>query len=171
MNKIKTVLISAVSLLTMVSFAEITEADQRLIDKAKAQIVEGKSKCILISNGELIDYGSKNGLSPLLTMYDTTDAALMKDGIIVDKVIGKAAASIAVLAKVRHVHGETMSEDGKEYLEKHNISTSATLMVPKILNRTRDGLCPLEASVQGIDKAEDALAAIRKKIAELMKNR
>ena len=40
-------------------------------------------------------------------------------------------------------------------------------MVPRILNRNRDGLCPLEQSVLGFDDPVAALEALRARIAEM----
>ena len=88
----------------------------------------------------------------------------MKDAVLVDKVIGRAAACIAICGKVKHVHGEVMSEDAVIFLQENGISVSANLLVSRILNRNRDGLCPLEKSVEGIRDPEKALAALRAKI-------
>ena len=76
-----------------------------------------------------------------------------------------------VLVKDRHVHGEVMSEDAAEFLKAHGVTSGCTLPVPRILNRKRDGLCPLEQSVAGIDDPEQALAALKNKIESFRKNR
>lgn len=95
----------------------------------------------------------------------------MADAVIVDKVVGRAAAAIAICGKARHVHGEVMSEDAAEFLKAHGVTSGCTLPVPRILNRKRDGLCPLEQSVAGIDDPEQALAALKNKIESFRKNR
>lgn len=93
----------------------------------------------------------------------------MSDAVLVDKVIGRAAAAIAICGKVKHVHGELMSEDAIEFLNKNGITTSYTILVHRILNRKRDGLCPLEQSVEGVEDAASALLALRKRIETLQK--
>lgn len=96
----------------------------------------------------------------------------MADAVIVDKVVGRAAAAIAICGKARHVHGEVMSEDAAGVPEsaRHHFRLHAAGAL-RILNRKRDGLCPLEQSVAGIDDPEQALAALKNKIESFRKNR
>jgi hypothetical protein len=137
------------------------------MEKAKKMIEEGKAECVLLQDGKISQIERGRGVSPLLRMYDR-DPKAMKGGIIVDKVIGRAAAAIAICAGVKFVHGQIMSEDAQSFLKDNNIGSSAALKVHRILNRRRDGLCPLEKSVSGIDDPAEALSALRKKISELM---
>ncbi len=139
------------------------------IESARVLLRNGDAACVLIpGNGTKAITDNGRGVSPLLNIYDRHKAE-MADGIIVDKVIGRAAAAIAICGKVRRVYGEVMSEDAKEFLLKHNIRADAALFVPVILNRKRDGLCPMEQTVKGIDNPEQALAALRKKIESFKK--
>ena len=64
-----------------------------------------------------------------------------------------------------------MSEDAVEFLKENGITASSTLLVPRILNRKRDGLCPLEKSVEGIRDPEKALTALRAKVEALKSGR
>ena len=105
-------------------------------------------------------------MNPLLTLYETRQSD-MAGATVVDKVVGRAAAAIAICGKARHVHGEVMSEDAVKFLQKHAITTSQTLLVPRILNRKRNGLCPLEQSVAGIDDPAKALVSLKQRIATL----
>ena len=132
--------------------------------EARKLVREGKAECVLI-RGKALDVKRGRGVMPLLEFHDRQPNE-MKGAVIVDKVIGRAAAAVAISGGVRAVHGEVMSEDGKAYLEKHGIPTNHGLLVPRILNADRSGLCPLEKSVEGIDDPERALAALRRRIAE-----
>lgn len=84
------------------------------------------------------------GVQPILTLLDK-DA--LRDATVVDKVIGRAAAAVAIVGKVRRVHALLMSEEAKSLLEKHGVHTSADKVVPKILNRELTASCPMEATV------------------------
>ena len=85
----------------------------------------------------------------------------------VDKVVGRAAACIAICGKASHVHGELMSEDAAEFLSDNGITYSYKQLVPRILNKSMDGLCPLEQSVEGITDPVAALSALRVRVGEL----
>ena len=136
---------------------------------AKLMIRTGQAECVLVKDGEIAATESGHGVSPLLEMYDKR-AAEMEGSTIVDKVVGRAAASIAVCGKASHVHGELMSEDAVEVLSANGITSSYKQLVPRILNRDMDGLCPLEQSVEGITDPAAALTALRARVAELSGN-
>ncbi len=154
--------------LTMFSLIACSTIEMPDVSKGRQLILDGKAECVMMNNNEIIAVESGRGLSPLLRMYDKHKSQ-MKDAVIVDKVIGRAAASIAIYGKARYVYGEVMSEDAVEYLKEHKIDSGYTLLVPRILNRKRNGLCPLEKSVEGINDPDKALTALRTKIAELSK--
>lgn len=129
-------------------------------------ITGGKAECVLMRDGKVIARECGRGVSPLLVLFDRSQEQ-MRGAVIVDKVIGRAAASIAICARAAWVHGEVMSDDAAEFLQQNGVKATCTLQVPKILNRNRDGLCPLEASVQGISDPVKALTALRAKVAAL----
>lgn len=143
---------------------------QSEIEKARKLIQDGEAQCVLIKNDTICCQERGHGVSPLLVMYDGHKEA-MAGATLVDKVIGRAAAAIAICGKVKHVHGELMSEDAVEFLNNQGITTSYTILVHRILNRNRDGLCPLEQSVEGIEDAANALSALRKRVESLQNNR
>lgn len=138
------------------------------LDSAKKMIKNNQAECVVVKDGKIVKIERGRGVSPLLRLYDR-EKEIMKNAVIVDKVIGRAAAMIAICGKAEFVHGRIMSEDAQSLLKDHNIASSCELKVKRILNRKRDGLCPLEKSVEGITDPEKALAAMRKKIAQLMK--
>lgn len=141
---------------------------QSKMEEAKKLIQDGMAECVLIKNYTIYGQERGRGVSPLLVMYDEHRDAMI-GGTLVDKVIGRAAAAIAICGKVKHVHGELMSEDAVEFLNNNGITTSYTTLVHRILNRKRDGLCPLEQSVEGIDDSASALVSLRKRIESMQK--
>ncbi len=162
----KTGIYSAITLITLaaIMLSGCVSADRKMIEKGRNLITSGKAECVLIAADRKITASEKgNGVNPLLFIYDT-QRENMNGGIIVDKVIGRAAAAIAIAGRVKHVHAEVLSEDAALYLNKYGITSSHTLLVTRILNRNRDGLCPLEQSVDGITDPEKAIEALRRKI-------
>ena len=139
-------------------------------EKASILIREGKAECVLLRDGKIFHIERGRGVSPLLVMSKKFRKEMAGGGI-VDKVIGRAAAAIAINGKVKYVHGEVVSEDAVEFLKKHNIRVSWTLKVPRILNYSRTGLCPLEKSVEGIHDPVKAQKALEAKIRQMMKKR
>ncbi len=136
---------------------------------ARQMILDGEADCVILNHGKIIHHRKGRGISPLMMIYRGCQHGILEDSTIVDKVIGRAAAAIAINGKAKHVHGEVMSEDAAQFLKRHGITASHTLLVPKILNRKRDGLCPMEQTVQGIEDPEKAFEALKHKISSFRK--
>jgi len=156
------------TMFAVVDAAGAAEAD--LFETAKKTVADGKAECVVIRGGRLHPWNGR-GVSPLLEFHDHREAGFLRGTTVVDKVIGRAAAVIIVSGGATRVHGETMSEDAKAYLEARGIQVTYGSLVPRILNADRSDLCPLEKSVEGIDDPEQALTSLRKRIEELKNGR
>ena len=135
-------------------------------ETAKKMIADGKAECVVIRGGRLYPWNGR-GVSPLLEFHDHREAGFLRGATVVDKVIGRAAAMIAIAGGAARVHGELMSEDARTLLESRGIVVSYGTLVPRILNADKSDICPLEKSVEGLDDPEQALTALRKRIEEL----
>ena len=80
-----------------------------------------------------------------------------------DKIVGKAAALLFVLAEVSKVYGEVMSKAGLGVLRAHHIPCAYGTLTPYIVNRQGTGMCPMEETVQTIDDPKAAFDALLKK--------
>lgn len=118
--------------------------DGDLIAEMSAIIRRGEASAVTARNGVIAMRAEGKGVQPILTLLDK-DA--LRDATVVDKVIGRAAAAVAIVGKVRRVHALLMSEEAKSLLEKYGVRTSADKVVPKILNRELTASCPMEATV------------------------
>lgn len=65
------------------------------------------------------------------------------------------------------VYAAVLSREAEEALKQHGIQIEADTLVPRIVNRTGDGLCPMETSVLGISDPAEARKAIERRLAEL----
>ena len=162
---------SLLSVFTAVLCLSAVYAKNPAIENARKLLLENRAACVLLdADGKTLMIEKGRGVSPLLTIYDARKGD-MKNTIVVDKVIGKATAAIAVCGKVKHVHAEVMSKRACDLLKKHKITYSCTLLVPEILNRKRDGLCPMEQTVMKIDDPVQAMVALRRKLVELRRKK
>lgn len=135
------------------------------VAEAKRMISDRRAECAIVKMG-MVESRRGRGVMPLLDFYDQK-AGKFAGAVVVDKVIGRAAAMIAIRGGARAVYGEIMSEDALELLEKHGVAADYGQLVPRILNAKRDGLCPLEQAVEGIEDPARALKALRRRIAQL----
>jgi len=165
--------IAALLLMTMalpISFcgcaSQPAQVESPVFERAREMLKNGQAECVLLRDGTIVAVERGHGVSPLMKLSER-ERNNFRGCTIVDKVIGRAAAFIAIDGGAAHVHGEVMSEDAEELLKRRGITTSCTLKVERILNQKRDGLCPLEQSVLDYEDTAEALQALKKRIAEL----
>ncbi len=68
----------------------------------------------------------------------------LKDAVVVDKIVGRAAALLCALGGVKTVITPLASETAKHVLEPANIELYAERTIPYIVNRDNTGMCPME---------------------------
>ena len=137
------------------------------LDAAAQAIDDGQADCVLLRAGQPPLYGHGRGVRPLLQFLQNEPQQL-QNAFLVDKIIGKAAAMLAVLGGVSGVWALTASRPALAFLQAHGVPAPARQTVEQIVNRTGDGLCPLEQSVLDLDDPAQAPAVLQKTIARLM---
>ncbi|WP_413854400.1 DUF1893 domain-containing protein [Candidatus Ruminimicrobium bovinum] len=100
-----------------------------------------------------ISFQDEHGIQPLLIQIKKKG---LKKAMVVDKVIGKAAALLMVYGKVKQVHTNIIAKDAIEVFEKHKVKYSYNEVVDYIQNAKQDGLCPMEQKVLNIDSPKKA---------------
>lgn len=100
-----------------------------------------------------ISFQDEHGIKPLLIQIEKKG---LKNAIVVDKVIGKAAALLMVYGKVKQVHTDIIAKDAITVFEKYKVKYSYNKVVDYILNVKKDGLCPMEQKVKDIDSPKEA---------------
>ncbi len=76
-----------------------------------------------------------------------------------DKVIGKGAAFLYILLKIKEIHANVISEPALAVLKDKGVKVFYEELVPMIRNRDNTGFCPMEQAV--LDET-DPQAAFRK---------
>ena len=141
----------------------ISEAD--LVKEMYARLDAGAA-VVAARNGVIVAVEEGRGIGPLLKLLD----GMKLDGaLVVDKVIGRAAAAICVQGGARKVCTRLAGKGAAELLEKRGIVFEAEQTVERILNRDKTGSCPMEKTVDGMDDPAKMVEALRKKVAELRK--
>lgn len=128
------------------------------------------NKFIASRDNKIIYCSNEIGVKPILSKLNE-NIDFYKGADIEDTVVGKAAACLYVLAKIKFVYAHTLSELAKTYLEKNNIPFKYDELVKEIRNRTNTDICPLEKSVINIDDPVIAKTALENVIQILMKQK
>ena len=128
------------------------------LEQAKSLLHTSAGTIAVVSNGEVFT-SKERGVKPLLHLL-TEKKDFMKGASVADKVIGKAAALLMVLGEIKEVHTLIISEPAIKVFEKYNIPCFYDKKVNRIVNRTGDGLCPMETLCLDVEKPKEAFEKI-----------
>ncbi len=132
--------------------------------QAKQLLEEGGYTCV-VCRGSTVYHSTHRGVKPLLQWLDSgTD---MMGFSAADRVVGRGAAFLYRLLGVRRVYGQVMSMAAVKVLRAGGIEASWGSLTENIQNRQKDGLCPMEEATLALQDPEEALAAIRTRLAQL----
>ena len=126
-----------------------------------------KATCVTVNNNQIINAASPKGISYLLDLYDK---GALEGVFIADTIIGKAAAMVLTLGGAKGCYGYTVSKSAAEWLKLHNIPLKYATVVPFIVNRKGNGMCPMEEAVKEINDPYEAIETLKNKVAELKKS-
>lgn len=134
------------------------------LDELKEELVKKNLACIVVkSDGTKLEIAGA-GIAPAISLLENGSFA---DAVVLDKIIGRAAAMLMTLGGVCYVHGVVMSKSAVDWLTQKGIPFSYDTIVENIINRTGTGMCPMEETVKSIESEADAFKALKKKIKEL----
>lgn len=124
---------------------------------------ETGNSLMIYKKGELIFESSLKGIRPHLKAIDELGAEL-EGSLMVDKILGRAAAFLVIYSKAAEVIAVVVSTPGKRVLEKYGIKFSYREEVPHIKMENGVIYCPFERMVQGIQDPTEAYEAIVEKM-------
>ncbi len=128
------------------------------LEKAKSILLSSASTIAVVSDGEVFT-SQERGVKPLLFLLKEKKEFL-KGASVADKVIGKAAALLMALGEIKEVHTLIISEPAIKVFEKYNIPCFYDKKVTRIVNRTGDGLCPMETLCLDVENPQEAFDRI-----------
>ena len=133
-------------------------AEQDLLKEMKAKIDAGAS-VVVARGGVIIATDEGRGIDPLLNLFD---AGKLSGAVVMDKVIGRAAAAICAEGGAAKVYASLAGKGAAGLLEGRGIPFAAEKTVETILNHEQTGSCPMEKAVSGLDEPKKMIEAIRK---------
>ena len=139
---------------------------EQAVASAVQLLRDGQAACVVLRDGEIVRAETGRGVAPMIRLYE--DGAL-QGAYVVDKIVGKAAAMLMTLGGVSGCYALTVSRAALDWFVGHGIPVEYEVCAEYIVNRTGDGMCPMEQTVKEMTDATEALAALKQKIADLRK--
>lgn len=106
---------------------------------------------IIVEENRTLFTSSEEGMKPLIEAINRVGVSTLEDVIVIDKIVGKAAALLISYFKAKEVHCIVLSTKGRTVLDNHRIKHYEERLTPEIMNRRGTGLCPFEQAVRDVD--------------------
>jgi nucleoside-diphosphate kinase len=139
---------------------------------AKELLKKGEYACVIVKDRRIIYTSKARGIYPLYEAGEILGLDF-RGAFLADKVIGKAAAMIAVEGGIRGIYGEVMSQHALDFIRSRGIQPDYRHHTPYIKNRDLDGMCPVETRAittgdygELIGKVEEFLISVNMKVME-----
>ena len=136
------------------------------MDEYIARLDESGLSLMVYDGDSVIFQSSSKGIRPHLEAIDALGSRL-KGALIVDKIVGRAAALLILYGGVTEVHAGVISRGGRELLERAGVRLFYQEETEHIKMVDGSIYCPFEAMVQGIDDPTRAYHAIVEKMDRL----
>ena len=104
----------------------------------------------------------ERGIKPLLEVLNSDMVTL--NAVVADKVVGKAAAFLYELMRIKELYAVTISEPALSVLKRAGIEVEFETLVPSIKNRAGTGQCPMETAVWETENAEEAYLILKERV-------
>lgn len=132
--------------------------------QARSELEAGGFTCVIKHNGNTYT-DTRRGVAPLLSLLESEVS--YRGASAADKVVGAGAAYLYVIMGITELYAAVVSRPALRILESNAIKVYFGTEAPHIINRSGDGICPIEGAVSDAQNAQDALAKIKAKLKQL----
>jgi len=110
---------------------------------------------LILKDGQPLLESRKEGMRPLLAALRCLGRTGLRRTVVMDKIVGKAAALLMAYFQPKEVYCGTLSQRAEVIFKRYGLAYKATRVVPEILCRTEDDLCPFEKAVLDVETPVD----------------
>lgn len=130
------------------------------LNLAKTTLFEEGLSLVVAKNGKLLFKSRSRGVRDLLAMVN--DIGHLAEGAsLADSIVGRAAALLCVYSKIIAVYGVNMSEGAALVLKANGVHYEYGRLIPRVLNREKNDICPFDKAVFGIEGPSVALEKLK----------
>ena len=139
--------------------------EEKLMKALVETLHEGNHSLVINSRDSILKYDGR-GVSDLFRLLHE-EPDVLEGSLLADKVVGKGAAALMALGKVKEVYADVISQPAFALLEQEGIRVSYGKLVPHIINRAGTGMCPVETRCQPCNTPAECLVEIKAFLAEM----
>lgn len=134
-------------------------------DKALAVLRNTDASFVYVTK-EAVLTSEYKGIRRLLALVN--EQTTLAEGFVADRIVGKAAALLMVLQGAKNVYAETIDQPALAVFRTHGVNVLFRKLVPIIINRAGDGICPMENAVLAVDDPKEAFTVLSETVKKLM---
>ena len=123
------------------------------------EILRSESCTCVLCKFQTVYKSRLRGVAPLLQLLQ--EGSDFSGFSAADRVVGKAAAFLYCLLGVERVAAGVISHGALQVLQEHSVEVRYNVLTDRIMNRNRDGFCPMETAVSSTTDPQEALLCIR----------
>ena len=130
-------------------------------------MIEAERLTLAVLRGDRIVFQSEHdGIRDALMLHDE-HPELLRGAVIVDRIIGRAAATLFADGGAAAVYGRVMTRDAMHVLEEKGTQARANTLTDRIINRAGTDICPMEKAILGVTDPMEAIVRLRDAVSRL----
>ena len=141
--------------------------NERMMKVLVQTLQEGNHSLVIAQShsAECLKFDGRGVFDLFRLLHEEPD--VLEGALLADKIVGKGAAALMTLGKVKEVYADIISESAFSLLEQEGIRTTYGKLVPHIINRAGTGMCPVEARCQPCKTPAECLVQIKAFLEEM----
>lgn len=126
--------------------------------KKAINVLENKNLTCVLCHDDIVYKSDEKGILPMVNFI--SNGYDLRGFSVADKIVGKAAAMLFVLAEIKEVYASVVSDSAYNYLISNNVNVFYNVKTEMIINRKGDDICPMEKAVITVSEPQKAYDVI-----------
>lgn len=141
----------------------VDEEVVRDLKLAREVLSTSDSSIVVICYGKIWKQKKGDGIKPILEVIEEMGEDI-HGSVIGDRILGRASALLCRYAKAQGVYSPQGTKTGIALLIMGGVPCQVDELIPQIMNRDGDGLCPFEKILKDVDSPEEAYKILKEKV-------
>ena len=141
----------------------VNEEVVRDLELARGVLSTTDSSIVVISYGKIWKKKKGDGIKPILEVIEEMGEDI-HGYVIGDRILGRASALLCRYAKAQGVYSPQGTKTGIALMIMGGVPCQVDELIPQIMNRNGDGLCPFEKMLKDVDTPEEAYKILKDKV-------
>lgn len=126
--------------------------------QAEQMLMQENLTCVVLQDDKMVFRSNASGLEPLMEYRAMEPQG--RNRILVDRVVGRAAAYLAVSMGIRHVVTTLVCVGALDIFDQHAVQCTYRYVIRHVTDRSGQHQCEFDQTLEGIRNPDQALKVI-----------